>query len=88
MTTVSAERVQRAHIQCHADKGTIGIAYSQVGIDGSEMGKKNRTRHTHLAKLERERRALRITSFHVALQIDVEEFKHQIEFLIRVHDIQ
>lgn len=45
-------------------------------------------RRTYLAKLERERRALRVTILHVAFQIDVEKLEHEVEFLIRVDDVQ
>jgi hypothetical protein len=43
---------------------------------------------TYLAQLERERRALRVASLHVALQVDVEKLEHEVELLIRVDDVQ
>jgi hypothetical protein len=43
---------------------------------------------TYLAQFERERRALRVASLHVALQVDVEKLEHEVELLIRVDNVQ
>jgi hypothetical protein len=57
-----------------------------------EMGERGREgdgdRSFYLTKLERERLALCISSLHVALQVDIEKFKHEVELLIRVNNIQ
>jgi hypothetical protein len=42
----------------------------------------------YLAKLERNRLALCVSGLHVALQVDIEKFKHEVELLIRVDNIQ
>ena len=49
---------------------------------------RERDKDHYLAKLEREGLALCISSLHVALQVDIEKFKHEVELLIRVDDIQ
>ena len=42
----------------------------------------------YLAQFKRDGLALCVPSLHVALQVDIEKFKHEVELLIRVDDIQ
>ena len=59
----------------------------RCGDQTGRCGNTRRKEDTHLAKFERKWRTGRVAGFDVALEVDVKEFKHQIELLIGVHDV-
>lgn len=62
-------------------------ARGRCGDETGSRGNASRTEDTHLAKFERQWRTGRVAGFDVALEVDVEEFEHQVELLIGVHDV-
>jgi hypothetical protein len=54
----------------------------------SLMDGRNQQIPTHLNNWRRNRFAILITGFYVPFQVDIEEFKHQVELLICMHDIK
>jgi hypothetical protein len=54
----------------------------------TQRGRAHANETTHLAYIDRNRRTARVGMFHVALQVDVQKLEHEIELLIRMHDVQ